>query len=420
MNRSYFNALVASLGSGLEYFSFITFALQAQYISLLFFPNDSHIDGIFNIFFIFAVGSFVTVIGGCIFGRLGDQFGRKTMFLYAVLLMSLASLGIAVLPVHLGMLSLSLLIILRILQGISQGAELPGAITFIVEHAEDHNKGKLCGFMFLGVGLGAGLATSINVILAKMLTFNQMLEFGWRIPFFAAVLLGLVGFILRKNATETPIFLAYHSRNKKDSTNKNSPLNSRLHQNDKEYWLFRLTLGFGLVFLGATMVSMGLYWPAFLTTQYHFAANKVFFAIMMAFILTAFLLPIFGALGDYYGRGKVFLTGVVLTMFTLPFLFKLLNHGHLFIFTVSYYFLIVILAGNYPVMLTELFPPEKRYFSVALSYAGCYALASFAPMVATFLLIHHNGLLSLILLIEGCGLLSLLASISYVKIVQKY
>lgn len=411
MNKQYFNALAASLGSGLEYFAFISFALQAQYIGLLFFPQDSYIQGILNTFLIFATGSFVTVIGGCIFGALGDRFGRKSMFIYAILLMSFASLGIAILPIHWGGIGLGLLIVFRILQGISQGAELPGAITFIVEHAEDHNKGWLCGLMFLGVGLGAGLATSINVALTHFLSFEEMLAYGWRIPFFAATLLGLLGLILRRRVAETPVFLRMHQS--AASTQQNRRLKSK-------GYMMHLILGFGLVLLGSTMVSLGLYWPAFLSSYYHFKMEYVFFAIMLAFILTAFLLPVFGAVGDRYGREKIYLLGVLLALVFMPLLFIILAKGQLIVFALIYYLFIVILAANYPVMLTELFPPEHRFLSVALSYMGCYAITSFAPALAAFLLLHQGNDRGLLILIEATAIISLLAGLGYVRIRRKY
>lgn len=407
MKKHYFNALIASLGSGLEYFSFITFALQAQYLSILFFPKDNQLQGILHTFLIFAVGSFFTVLGGMLFGWFGDRFGRKKAFTYAILLMSVATLGIALLPSGLGVVSLILLIIFRILQGLSQGAELPGAITFITEHASLKNRGFLCGLMFLGVGLGAGLATSINVILTRILTFQQMLDFGWRLPFFAAVLLGLTGFFLRKKAGETPVFLALKP---------SAPA-------FQSYSLIRIIIGFGLVLLGASMVSLGLYWPALLTSLYHFDAHAVFLAIMTAFILTAFFLPVFGHLGDRFGRSRCLLSATILTLLILPMLFRLLHSANLIsliLFALLYYSLIVMLAANYPVMLAELYPPQVRYFSVAISYAGCYAITSFIPALATCLFLKGYGIKELLILIESIGVLSLLAGIMYYKIRPKY
>lgn len=403
MQKHYFHALVASLGSGLEYFSFITFALQAQYLSLLFFPQDSAMQGILNTFLIFAVGSIVMVVGGLFFGYWGDRSGRKKAFSAAILLMTIATLGIGLLPSHWGIWSLALMVFFRILQGISQGAELPGAITFISEHAKAENRGLLCGLMFLGVGLGAGLATSVNVLTSHFLTFQEMLTFGWRIPFFAAVFLGLTGFILRQYTSETPIFLSM----KKDSTKL-------------EYR--KILKGFCLVAFGAVLVSLGLYWPALFTTYYHFKPGEVFLSTMIAFIATAFLLPVFGHLGDRFGYHRIYTIGMLLSLTTLPFLFELLKTptlSHLISFSLYYYLLIVILAGNYPVMLSLLFPPQTRYFSIALSYAGCYAVASFMPALASYLFLHTNQINYLLSIVMSIGFVSLLAGLSSGKIDQK-
>jgi len=258
--------------------------------------------------------------------------------------------------------------------------------------------------MFLGVGLGAGLATSVNVLVTHFLTFQQMLDFGWRIPFFATVFLGLIGLLLRRKALETPVFLAMNIKS--------------LHID-----FFALIHGFGLVLLGAVLVSLGLYWPALFSSHFHFAASDIFLAMMIAFIVTSFLLPLAGYLGDRFNRGTVYLVGVILCLIVLPILFAHLNANSkmsLIVFALGYYTLIVILAGNYPVMLTELFKPEQRYFSVALSYAGCYAVASFAPALATLLLLHSNNLQGLFILIFSCALISLLAGIGYCRIKVKY
>lgn len=401
MNKPYFNALVASLGSALEYFSFITFALQAQYLAALFFPQDPSVQGILNTFLIFAVGSLVTVFGGIFFGYFGDRLGRKRIFSYAILLMSLSTMGIAITPSGFGIIGLTALIIFRILQGISQGAELPGAITFIIEHAHHKNRGTLCGFMFLGVGLGAGLATAVNVLLSKIFSFEEMLHFGWRIPFFFASTLGFIGFIQRKKMSETPLFLA----------------------SQKVRFSFKIKIlpilhGFGLVLLGSTLVSLGLYWPILLTNIYHFDVSDVFFAMMLGFTVTTFFLPIFGYAGDRFGQGKIYLIGTLLTLISLPFLFRLLDLqslSYLVLFSLIYYTLITILAGNYPVMIAELYPTQNRYFSVALAYMGCYALTSFSPALAAFLFLHGGNIKELIFCIEITGLLSLIAGFFYCR-----
>ena len=397
-NRPLLTAALASIGSGLEYYAFICFALQATVFSKLFFGGISSRFALLETLATFAAGSVMTFFGGFFFGVIADRIGRKKVFLAAVGLMTVATVGIGLLPVGFGLYGSALLLLFRILQGTAQGAELPGAITFICEHAQDRARGLSTGLLFLGVGLGAGLATLVNFLINHYFTAAEITAYAWRIPFLAALVLGGVGYLLRRKTLETPIFLKQHQEVKTFFTAQLPGL--------------KILQGLGLVWLGAVMVSLGLFWPSFLTQYLHYQETQVFLAMTCAFVITALFLPVFGYLSDRLGRKNLYLISLILLGLTLYPMLQHLQTGtshYLFLFSFWYYLMIVMLASNYPVMLAELFPTRIRYQSVALSYAGCYAIAGLIPVLAGAILLKFSVLPVLIGLLYVSWLISFLA-----------
>lgn len=201
--------LITSVGSALEYYDFITYILLASYLSQVFFPESDPIAGSLETLAVFAIAYIARPVGGLIFGHFGDKFGRKKVFLASILLMAASTFAIGLLPSYhaIGVLGAILLVVLRTIQGLSQGAELPGAITFIAEHASRTKRGSQLGLMMFGVALGAMLSTLVNLILHYNLDTAQFITWGWRIPFLIGGVLAIVGFYLRRSIPESPIFI---------------------------------------------------------------------------------------------------------------------------------------------------------------------------------------------------------------------
>jgi MFS family permease len=388
-------ALWTGIGSGLEYYAFITFALQAKVISTLFFGATD--TALIDTFLVFAVGSLMSLLGGFWLGWLGDRFGRKRLLLWSISLMTLSTVGIGVLPTGLPFgLSIGLLVLCRLVQGASIGGEIPGAIVFVYEHAPAEKIGRLLGILFLGIGLGAGVSTGVNALVSHYFSAAQMIAFAWRIPFIMALVLGGAGYILRRKTTESPLFQAYLEA-----------------QHVKQVMLkdMRLPLlqGSGLVFFPAVLVSVGLYLPSYWLDRCLSSNAPVFLAMMAGFLITALFMPFLGQLGDKIGRKKLYFFGVALTLASLPLLMEFLSRPSpwvLYGFNLSYYFLIVIMAACYPGLLAALFPVEKRYQCVALSYAGTYAIAGVSPFVVSVLMAHWPHPLTLLLFLFAAGAVS--------------
>ncbi len=394
-------ALITGIGSGLEYYAFITFAMQAQVLAQLFF-HSSTASALIETFLVFALGSLITPVGGYILGAFGDQLGRKKMLLISIAMMTIATTLMGLLPTNLPFhLSIALLILLRLTQGISQGGELPGAITFIYEHAVKTNAaGLLSGLLFLGVGLGAGLSAGVNFWVHHVYTTEQVLAYAWRFPFLFAIVLGLAGYWLRRNTLESAIFLA--------SKSSEGPL--PLTKESRRGFL----QGLALIWFPAVLVSLGLSLPSYLMISTSDTGSTIFLAMLFGFLSTALLLPIFGIVGDHIGRCTLFISGVILTMIALPFLFLLLKSPWpyaLYLFNFIYYFLIVIMAACYPMILAQMFPTAFRYRLVALSYAGCYALASLTPFVASLMILHVKSPFLLLIFLGLSGMVSFIAGI---------
>jgi MFS family permease len=398
-------ALWTGLGSGLEYYAFICFALQAKIIAILFFHQQN--TALMNTFLIFAGGSVLSLAGGIVWGWLGDRFGRKQCLLLSIMLMTLSTVMIGLLPTRLpGGLSIILLACCRVLQGLSVGGEIPGAIVFVYEHAQHKQRvGFLLGILFLGLGLGAGLGAGINALIATYFSPVQMLAFAWRIPFLLAIILGVVGYVLRKNSVESVDFQKYI---------QGKLLGQSSHAHSMLMHLKSLLLGAGIVFFPAVLVSVGLYLPSYWMVSSSQASHQIFTAMMFGFLVTALFLPLFGYVGDRISPQRLYLFALLISLVGLPFLMQMLllpSVIALYLFNLLYYFLIVMMAGAYPAILADLFPLAWRYRGVALAYAGTYSIAGTAPFVLSLLMHYWHSPNVLLLFFEGVGILSLFCGV---------
>jgi len=253
-------AFTSALGSALEYYSFIIYILLSAYLGKLFFPTNNPKTALLNTLLIFAIGYGAAPLGafGCSF--IADRLGRKRMMVLSLSLMAAATFAIGLLPTYhtLGITATLLLIFCRILQGLAQGAELPGAITFMSEHAQNQHQSALCGLLFFAVGTGALLSTLVNYLLTNIFTEQTILSFGWRIPFLIAGGLGIIGYKIRTCVAETPLFTA-----QKPTELTLAPMITALKNHG-----IKIIIGMGLVWSGAALVNFGLFLPAFLQTNF--------------------------------------------------------------------------------------------------------------------------------------------------------
>lgn len=379
---------LSSLGGALEFYDFIVFIFMAKILSTLFFPAVNHIAALMGVFAIFAIGYLARPLGGFIFGHFGDKYGRKKTFLCSVLLMAIPIFLMGLLPIYqtIGIWAPCLLVILRLLQGMSVGGEVPGAIVFITETIMSGRRGLAAGLILFGINMGMVMGSLLSALLVHLLNTQQLMSWGWRIPFLLGGMLGVVSYYLRKRMQETPIFQSWAKRQE------------HIFLPIKEVVVCypgRVLQGITLTALEAVMVSIFyLYLPTYLTSYFHFSlANSLWINTLNIFV---FSIPVLfmSYLSDQIGRKKVMRIGIVF-MCVFPWLlfelFKLHNFGIVFLVTSLCGLFASFVTGVFPCVMAELFPTRVRYSGAAICYnLGFGIIGGLTPLIATGL-IHWTG-----------------------------
>jgi len=375
---------LSTLGGALELYDFIIYVFLAGTLSELFFPHQNSLASLMEVFGVFAIGYFVRPLGGIIFSHFGDKYGRKKSFMLTLMLMALPTFLMGLLPTSqsIGVWAAVLLVSLRLLQGLAIGGEIPGAITFAGEHVNPLYRGLTCGIIFFGINLGLMLGSGMNVLLGTTLNHQQFISWGWRIPFLLGGLLGVLSFYLRRQLTETPIFLNYSKKLQDESI----PLIVALKSHPKA-----LLRGVALTALGATNISLlFLYVPTYFSSVLHYPKDLVNQLNTLNIFLFSGLLILTAWLSDRLGRRlllRIGSLGFVLLAYLLFFWLTEEKISHLIIVMIIFSVLGACVQGVFACTLIELFPTQIRYTGTALTYNLGFAIfGGLAPLTATYLI----------------------------------
>lgn len=399
-------AFLTSFGSFLEYYDFVVYGMMTPYLSMIFFPDVNPFLAILQSFGIFAVGYLARPLGGMFLGIMGDRLGRKPAFLFSTTLMAVSTLSMGLLPSYetLGILSVVVLIFCRILQGCSFGAELPGAMTMVGEFTTKSHQGHKTSLIVASASLGALMASAVLFLLTTFLNKEQVIIWGWRLPFLMGGILGIGLFMARRSLPETPIF---HARIQKKQNNH--PLSVLL-----KFHLMMVLRGVALTAFVSSLIIVNLYFPYYIPKFFKYDTKDVYFAITIALLFGTFALPFMGKGSDFFTNKIKALRGVcfIYICLTAP-LFFLLSIGTLWsliIFLIIHQVFIGIFSTCYFPILIQLFPPEVRYTGTALSYNLTYAIMALLPMALTAVLTFCSTLWVVPLALSGMALLSFLGT----------
>jgi predicted MFS family arabinose efflux permease len=392
---------LSTISGALEYYDFVVFAFFVKTISVLFFPPDIPAwVAQLETFGIFGAGYVARPIGGIVVAHFGDMLGRKKMFMLTVLLMTVSSLGIAVMPTYarIGILAPLALLLLRMMQGAAVGGEVPGAWTFVAEHVPTKRTGLACGVMTCGVAIGLLMGSLTATGVNDWLSLSDIQNYGWRLPFLAGGCAGLISVYLRRYLSETPAFLALQERK---GLATRPPIGIVIREYPKGVALC-FVLGW---WLSATNVIFYLMTPTLLPVVYHIPVAIALQANTVSVVGLFFGMLSGGVLIDRWGGGLVLVFGNVVLAALSYLLFSRLN-AHpdwllpLYLLTGAIFGAISITV---PYLMVGSFPASVRFTGVSLSYNLAWAVVGGLTPVAVTFALRFDPLAHLHYLLVVCG-----------------
>ncbi|MDN3496350.1 MFS transporter [Planococcus sp. APC 4015] len=352
-------------------------------------------------------------LGAFLAGHLGDKYGRKTVLMWTLILMGVATALIGVLPTYeaIGIAAPIILVLLRILQGISAGGEWGGAVLMAVEHAPKNRRGAFGASPQIGVPLGLLLASGVMALMAVIAPGDAFLEWGWRVPFLLSVVMILIGWYVRRRVEESPVFAELAERKEKAQM----PI----------IQLFRkhalLVLIAALVFAGNNAVgymTTGGYIQGYATNPDGALAlerGPVLLAVAGSAVTWLLSTLAAGFVSDRIGRRTTYIIGWILQLVGVFTLFPLVNTGQIGLLFAGLAILTIGLGFTYgpqAALYSELFPASIRFSGVSISYAiGAILGGAFAPTIATAIVQATGSTDAVTWYLAGMTLIGLIATL---------
>ncbi|MNS14640.1 Alpha-ketoglutarate permease [compost metagenome] len=363
-SKRIFAIVGASSGNLVEWFDFYVYAFCAIYFAPAFFPSDDPTVQLLNTAGVFAAGFLMRPIGGWIFGRLADRHGRRNSLMISVLMMCFGSLMIACLPTYasIGTWAPALLLLARLIQGLSVGGEYGTTATYMSEVALRGQRGFFASFQYVTLIGGQLLAVLVVVILQQLLTEEELRAWGWRIPFVVGAIAALISLMLRRSLHETS---SAETRQDKDA----GTIKGLFRDHAAAFiTVLGYTAGGSLIFYTFTT-----YMQKYLVNTAGMTAKNASYVMTGALFLFMVLQPFFGMLSDRIGRrNSMMLFGALGTLFTVPLLMALKTVSSPFMAFVLITLALCIVSFYTSIsglVKAEMFPPQVRALGVGLAYA---------------------------------------------------
>jgi MFS family permease len=380
-------ALAAWFGSALEYYDFAIYGTAAALVFPdIFFPEGNDTAATVAAFATFGVAYVARPIGSFFMGHVGDRLGRKRVMIGTILLMGVSTFLVGCLPTYdqVGILAPILLVVLRILQGLSASGEQAGANSMSFEHSPDRRRGFFTSFTLSGTQGGQILAPAVFLPLAAVLSDDALQSWGWRIPFWLSAVVVVVGVLIRRRLDETPEFQA-------EAATDEAP-RAPLAILFRDHWAGVLRVFFAAFV--ATVNTMFAVFALNLATSddYDIGISKttMLWLAIVANVVAISVIPFWAMLSDRIGRKPVFVTGALGSAVLVVAFLGAIAHGQ----TVLMFVLGVALAGVvysmpnavWPATYAEYFPTRVRLSGMAIGTQFGFALAGFTPTIAGALL----------------------------------
>lgn len=392
----------SGIANTFEWYDYALFGNFASIIGDKFFPDTDPKASFLNALLVFAVGYLMRPIGGIFFGIIGDKLGRKFALWLSIICMSLPTAIIGLLPTYeaIGTTASVLMVIMRMLQGLSMGGALTGSISFLIEHTEKQNRGFIGSIPMASICLGILLGTLISYLTREMLTFEQFDSWGWRVPFIIGIFILFIGFYIRKHMQETPMF--------KELQAKGNITSSPLTKVVKNYWFDMLMSAFINSTGSVIFYFQAIYVSNFLKTNRNFDLSAVDKLNSACFIIMAIACVISGKISDMIGRKRIFVLIILSICISIHTLTNNLEQGSWYLVCITQITLALLAAfyiGPEPALQAEFYPTNIRSTALSVSYNLATSIfGGTTPYIIGYLYTHTSSL-------SGCGYYLIVTSI---------
>lgn len=358
----------AALGNAMEWFDFGVYGFVAYALGQVFFPGATPGVQMIAALATFSVPFLVRPLGGIFFGAMGDKFGRQKVLSITIIIMAVSTFCIGLIPSYasIGIWAPVLLLLAKLAQGFSVGGEYSGAAIFVAEYSPDRKRGFMGSWLDFGSIAGFVLGAGVVVLISSIVGETNFLDWGWRIPFFIAAPLGLIGLYLRHALEETPAFQQHVEKMEKDDRNAiENPPKTSFKEIAAKHWRSLLVCVGIVISTNVTYYMLLTYMPSYLSHNLHYSEDHGVLIIIAIMIGMLFVQPVIGLASDRIGR-KPFIIGGSVGLLVLAVLLNSFTG---------------VMASTLPAM----FPTHIRYSALAISFNISVLVAGATPTVAAWL-----------------------------------
>lgn len=403
--------LTSSVANSFEWYDYALFGHFAPIIGQKFFPNTDPSISLLYAFLAFAVGYLMRPIGGIFFGVIGDRFGRRAALSASVICMAFPTAAIGFLPTYetAGIAATSMMILVRMLQGLSMGGALTGSISFVIEHTEKSHRGFTSSFSMSSICVGILFGSLVSYLIKSIFTPEQFNSWAWRLPFLIGIFIFFAGIYIKKHTAETPLFL----ENKSYGRVEQHPLKFAF----KHHW-FDMLISILINGTGSVIFYVeSIYLISYLKIHRGFGEEEVSNLVNICYIIMIIVTILGGWLSDKIGRRKIFVINLVIIILTSTFLlesFEFSNFSSIIIAQIIIAILAALYIGPEPALQAELYPTNIRSTALSVSYNTATSIfGGTAPYIMESLVQNGNmGSGSIYIIV--CAVFSLIALYFYV------
>jgi MFS family permease len=406
----------SGLGTMIEWYDFYIFGSLAVIMSEVMFPQGNPTWALIKTWALFATGFIVRPFGAIVFGRIGDLIGRKYAFMVTLTIMGLSTFLIGLLPTYasIGLLAPSILLVLRLLQGLALGGEYGGAAVYVAEHVPDKRRGFYTSFIQITATLGLFVSLGVVLGVKRMMSDQDFHEWGWRVPFLLSIILVGMSLYIRLRMNESPLFASLKREGKTSMAPLRESFGNWKNLKIVLLVLFGATAGQGIVWYTGQFYAL-----SFLQSVMKIDIVKSSIIVAVALLLGMPFFTVFGALSDRVGRLKIMMAGNLIAALTYLPIYKAMTHYGsdpknpnmvmLTLLVLLQVIYVTMVYGPIAAFLIEAFPAKIRYTSFSLPYhIGNGWFGGTLPLIAGLLVAETGNIYAGLYWVIGVALMTFL------------